>query len=331
MPDVLNTEHPYDRLTPDTVLDAMEVAGCQPTGSVLALNSYENRVYQIGDEAAGFLVAKFYRPGRWSDAQIHEEHDFARTLAELEIPVVAPITDARGESLLCHAGFRFALFPRRGGRAPELDDPDTQYRLGQFIGRLHAVGAARAFRERPTLTPTHFGHASVDYLLAHDAVPREYIGQYHDLANELMAVVDAQFAVTPCRAIRLHGDLHAGNVLWTDHGAHLVDLDDSRMGPAVQDIWLLLSGERADMQRQLGEILAGYEEFFEFDRRELALVEPLRTLRLLHYAAWLARRWIDPAFPQAFPWFGTLNYWEEQILTLREQRLRLQESPLRAA
>ena len=323
--------HPYDSLTPDAVLDAIEAAGYRPTGTQLALNSYENRVYMVGEEAAEYLVVKFYRPGRWSDAQIHEEHAFALELAGLEIPVVAPLANAAGDTLLRHAGFRFALFPRRGGHAPELGDPDTQYRLGQFVGRIHAVGATRAFRERPALTPRHFGHDSIDYLLGHDAVPREYVGQYQDLATDLMAEVDARFAATPYCPLRLHGDLHAGNVLWTDAGAHLVDLDDSRMGPAIQDIWLLLSGERPDMQRQLGEILAGYEEFHEFDRRELALIEALRTLRLLHYAAWLARRWTDPAFPKAFPWFNTMSYWEEQILTLREQRLRLQEPTLQAA
>jgi Ser/Thr protein kinase RdoA (MazF antagonist) len=323
--------HPYDSLTPDAVLDAIEAAGYRPTGTQLALNSYENRVYMIGEETAGYLIAKFYRPGRWSDAQIHEEHAFSLELAELEIPVVAPLANADGDTLLRHTDFRFALFPRRGGHAPELGDPDTQYRLGQFIGRIHAVGATHAFRERPALTPQRFGHDSIDYLLGHDAVPREYVGQYRDLATELMEEVDARFAATPYLPLRLHGDLHAGNILWTDTGAHLVDLDDSRMGPAIQDIWLLLSGDRPDMQRQLGEILAGYEEFHEFDRRELALVEPLRTLRLLHYAAWLARRWSDPAFPKAFPWFNTLSYWEEQILTLREQRLRLQEPTLQVA
>ena len=323
--------HPYDSLTPDVVLDAIEAAGYRPTGTQLALNSYENRVYMVGEETAGYLIAKFYRPGRWNDAQIHEEHAFSLELAELEIPVVAPLANAHSDTLLRHADFRFALFPRRGGHAPELGDPDTQYRLGQFIGRIHAVGATHAFRERPALTPQRFGHDSIDYLLGHDAVPREYAGQYRDLATELMEEVDARFAATPYLPLRLHGDLHAGNILWTDTGAHLVDLDDSCMGPAIQDIWLLLSGDRPDMQRQLGEILAGYEEFHEFDRRELALVEALRTLRLLHYAAWLARRWSDPAFPKAFPWFNTLSYWEEQILTLREQRLRLQEPTLQVA
>ncbi|MGF1548910.1 MAG: serine/threonine protein kinase [Thiotrichales bacterium] len=322
------TQHPYANLTPDTVLDAVEAVGYRPTGSLHALNSYENRVYQIGEESVGFLVGKFYRPQRWSDEQILEEHTFALELTALEIPVVAPLCGEDGRSLLAHAGFRFALFPRRGGRSPELDDPDTQYRLGQFLGRIHAMGAVRPFQHRPALTVAAFGEESVNYLLASDCIPREYRDEYRHLTAELLGEVAARFAAVPYRSIRLHGDFHLGNVLWTDAGAHLVDLDDCRMGPAIQDLWLLLSGERTQMALQLGEILAGYEEFFDFDRRELNLIEPLRTLRLLHYAAWLARRWTDPAFPLAFPWFNTVRYWEDHIVTLREQRHRLREDML---
>jgi Ser/Thr protein kinase RdoA (MazF antagonist) len=328
LPDATQVNHPYDALTPDTVLDAVEAAGYLPTGSLLALNSYENRVYQIGEESHRFVVAKFYRPGRWSDAQIQEEHDFALELAALEIPVVAPLADSEGHTLRRFADFRFALFPRRGGRSPELDDPDTQYRLGQFLGRIHAMGASRPFAHRPALTPESFGDESLAYLLEHDFLPGNYREQYRDLAESLLEVVKARFASVPYTPIRLHGDFHPGNILWTESGAHLVDLDDCRMGPAVQDLWMLLSGERAQMTLQLGEILEGYEEFFDFDRRQLALIEPLRTLRLLHYAAWLARRWDDPAFPMAFPWFNTVKYWEEQVLTLREQQWRLEEPPL---
>ena len=320
--------HPYEALTPDTVLDAVEATGYLPTGSLLALNSYENRVYQIGEEHVGFLVAKFYRPGRWNESQIQEEHDFAKELAAMEIPVVAPLADSEGRTLQSFSGFNFALFPRRGGRGPELDDPDTQYRLGQFLGRIHAVGAIRPFIHRPAISPENFGDESLRFLLGHDFLLHEYREQYRDLAEELLRTIHERFSATPYTPIRLHGDFHPGNILWTETGAHLVDLDDCRMGPAVQDLWMLLSGERGQMIRQLDEILAGYEEFFEFDRRELALVEPLRTLRLLHYAAWLARRWDDPAFPMAFPWFNTVKYWEEQVLILREQRQRLEEPPL---
>lgn len=321
--------HPYAELTPDTVLDAVEAAGYLPTGSLLALNSYENRVYQIGEEHAGFLVGKFYRPGRWSDAQIQEEHDFALELAELEIPVVAPLRDSDGRTLRRFGHFRFALFPRRGGHGPELDDPDTLYRLGQFLGRIHAVGATRPFSHRPALTPAAFGDDSLKFLLENDFLPPEYRQQYHDLAQQLLDRVHRDFDSIAYPLIRLHGDFHPGNILWTDSGAHLVDLDDCRMGPAVQDLWMLLSGERGQMTRQLDEVVAGYEEFFDFDRRQLGLIEPLRTLRLLHYAAWLARRWDDPAFPMAFPWFNTVKYWEEQVLILREQQLRLDEAPLK--
>lgn len=328
LPEAPDKHHPYDALTPDTVLDAVESAGYLPTGSLLALNSYENRVYQIGEENEGFLVGKFYRPDRWSDAQIQEEHDFALELAALEIPVVAPLADGEGRTLREFNGFRFALFPRRGGRGPELDDPDTQYRLGQFLGRIHAVGASRPFQHRPAITPQNFGRESLDYLLQYDFLPAEYLGQYRDLAGRLLSMVEQRFAAVPYTPIRLHGDFHPGNILWTDSGAHLVDLDDCRMGPAVQDLWMLLNGERGQMTRQLDEILSGYEEFFDFDRRQFTLIEPLRTLRLIYYAAWLARRWEDPAFPMAFPWFNTVKYWEEQVLTLREQLLRMEEEPL---
>lgn len=328
MPETTSNLHPYETLTPDRVLDAIESAGYLPTGSLLALNSYENRVYQIGEETHRFLVGKFYRPGRWDDAQIQEEHDFSLELAALEIPVVAPLADSSGQTLRHFGGFSFALFPRRGGRSPELDDPDTQYRLGQLLGRIHAMGASRPFLYRPEITPGSFGDESLHYLLEHDFLPPHCLNQYRDLAESLLAIVKERFTAVPYPAIRLHGDFHPGNILWTDSGAHLVDLDDSRMGPAVQDLWMLLSGDRSQMSMQLDEILAGYEEFFDFDRRQLALIEPLRTLRLIYYAAWLARRWDDPAFPMAFPWFNTVKYWEEQVLILREQQWRLEEPPL---
>lgn len=322
----MSSPHPYDKLLPDLILDAIDAIDngrYRTSGSMLALNSYENRVYQVGLEAGGFLVAKFYRPGRWSDEAILEEHAFAAQLAGVEVPVVAPLPNASGETLHRHEGFRFALFERRGGHWPELDDPDTQYRLGQFLGRIHAVGATRDFDHRPALTPQSFGEQSLAYLLEHRFLPRDYEVQYRDLVEGLLVEVRRSFAAVDCPAIRLHGDFHPGNILWTDTGAHLVDLDDCRMGPAVQDLWMLLSGERGQMEAQLDELLAGYEEFYDFNRRELTLIEPLRTLRLLHYSAWLARRWDDPAFLQAFPWFNTVRYWEEQLLTLREQQQRL--------
>jgi Ser/Thr protein kinase RdoA (MazF antagonist) len=321
-------EPPYAGLTPERILDAVESAGLRSDGRLLALNSYENRVYQVGMEEGPPLVAKFYRPGRWGDSAILEEHAFTTELAQREIPVVAPL-ELEGRSLHEFEGFRFALYPRRGGRAPELGDPKVLEWMGRFLGRIHAVGALEPFRHRPALDADTFGAEPRQYLLASDFLPA-------DLA-EAWTGVSAQALEGVCRCygragyvavLRLHGDVHAGNVLWTDEGPHFVDFDDARSGPAVQDLWMLLSGSREEMSRQLGDLLAGYEDFRDFDPRELHLVEALRTLRLLHYSAWLARRWDDPAFPAAFPWFNTQRYWQDRILELREQIALMDEPPL---
>jgi len=329
MSEQIPTPHPYDSLLPDTVLDAVEAQGYAVSGVMLALNSYENRVYQLGLNDGTFIVAKFYRPGRWSDAAIHEEHAFSLQLEEAEIPVVAPLRADNGQTLHEFAGFRFALFPRRGGRPPELEQPDTLLRLGHFLGRLHAVGEQQSFQHRPAIDIARLGEEPRQFLLDHDFLPETYRQQYHDLTEALLQRVSEEFAaVDSLHTLRLHGDFHPGNILWTDQGPHIVDLDDCASGPAVQDLWMLLGGERREQIVALDELLAGYEEFREFDRRELRLIEPLRTLRLIYYAAWLARRWDDPAFPQAFPWFNTPRYWEEQILTLREQLWRLDEPHL---
>lgn len=318
---------PYQNLTPDLILDAVESFGVRVSGSILALNSYENRVYQVGLDEGAPLVAKFYRPGRWSDAAILEEHAFGLELAEHEIPVVAPLRDEQGRTLLEYGGYRFALYPRRGGRWPELDDPDNLMWLGRFIGRIHAVGAVRPFQHRPAITVEAFGVEPYEYLLEHGFIPKALERMYRSLVEELLAQVRAAFAeVAAVARIRVHGDCHPGNILWTDHGPHFVDLDDCRTAPAIQDLWMLLSGDRMQMMVQLSEILEGYEEFRDFDRRELRLIEPLRTLRMIHYSAWLARRWNDPAFPLNFPWFNTEKYWEEQVLFLREQAVKLEES-----
>jgi len=321
---------PYAGLTPETVLDALEAAGLRGDGRLLALNSYENRVYQVWLEDGSSVVAKFYRPGRWSDAQILEEHDFVRELAAREIPAVAPL-ELGGRTLAAHAGFRFAAYPRRGGRTPELEDADTLRWLGRYLGRIHAVGAARPFRERPALDPDSFGREPRDWLLAHDFIPADLRAAWASAAGIALAGVARCYedAGSP-RTLRLHGDCHAGNVLWTPDGPHFVDFDDARSGPAVQDLWMLLSGERAAMQRQLGFVLEGYRQFRDFDARELRLVEALRTLRLLHYQAWIARRWDDPAFPAAFPWFNTQRYWQDRILELREQIALMDEPALEA-
>lgn len=318
----------FSGLTPDTVLDALDAIGLHSDGRLLALNSYENRVYQIGMEEGPPLVAKFYRPKRWSDAAILEEHAFVEELAEREIPAV-PALKLDGKSLHVFEGFRFAVFPRRGGRAPELDDPATLEWLGRFIGRIHAVGAIRPYAERPQLDIASFGEEPRAYLLAQDFIPPELREAYDSVATQALQGVRHCFArAGDVVNIRLHGDCHCGNVLWTDAGPHFVDFDDSRMGPAIQDLWMLLSGEREDRVRQLADLLAGYEDFFEFNAAELHLIEALRTLRLMHYSAWLAKRWDDPAFKLAFPWFGTQRYWQDRILELREQIALMDEPPL---
>ena len=330
--------HPYSRLVPDVVLNAVESLGLRCDGRLLALNSYENRVYQIGLEEAPrgqeLIVAKFYRPARWTDAQILEEHAFGAELAAGEVPVVAPL-EIVGRTLHEAQGFRFALFPRRGGRAPELEDPETLEWLGRFIGRIHAIGSVRAFVHRPVIDIASFGDEPRAYLLENGFIPEQLREAWTSVADLALEGVRGAFArAAGFDAIRLHADCHAGNVLWTpasgnSHGGpHFVDLDDSRMGPAVQDLWMLISGDRSTMAKQLGHLLAGYEDFREFDDRELQLLEALRTLRLMHYSAWLARRWDDPAFPIAFPWFNTVRYWQDRILELREQVAAMQEPPL---
>jgi len=325
----MNQPHPYDRLTPDVILAAVETYGVRCTGGLLALNSYENRVYRIDTEEQGPLVGKFYRPGRWPDAAILEEHGFTRELAEHEIPAVAPLARAGGDTLACYHDFHFALFPWQPGRAPELQSAEDRRMLGRYLGRLHRLGAVRPFAHRPMIDIQSFGHESVAYLLENDFLP-DYLRQpYESLTGQLLQQIESAFATAGDYAvIRLHGDCHLGNILWTDTGPHIVDFDDCRMGPAVQDLWMLLSGDREEMEPQLADILAGYTQFAGFDARELYLLEPLRTLRMLHYSAWLARRWEDPAFPRNFPWFNTQRYWEEQTLALREQAALLNEPPL---
>ena len=319
---------PYAGLTPDVILNAIDSTGIRTDGRLSALNSYENRVYQVGVEDDLPLVVKFYRPGRWTDAQILEEHAFTAELAEREIPAV-PALVIRNSTLHAFGGFRFTLYARRGGRAPELDDPDTLEWLGRFIGRIHAVGATKPFVHRPAVDIASFGEEPRNYLLDNDWIPADLRDAYASVLHQaLMGVRDCFDRAGAVRSLRLHGDCHPGNVLWTDDGPHFVDFDDARMGPAMQDLWMLLSGDRAAMTRQLSDVLAGYEDFAELDRRELGLTEALRTLRLVHYSAWLARRWEDPAFPAAFPWFHTTKYWQDQVLQLREQVAAMQESPL---
>jgi Ser/Thr protein kinase RdoA (MazF antagonist) len=309
-------------------LNAVESVGFRSDGRLLALNSYENRVYQVGLEEGSPLIAKFYRPQRWTDEAILEDHSFVQELVDHEIPVV-PAMLLNEKTLHAFEGFRFSVFPKHGGRAPELEGRSTLEWMGRFLGRIHAIGSLKPYQERPTLDIVSFGEQPRDYLLARGFIPADLDTAYRSAVDLALEGVRYCFArAGEVANLRLHGDCHVGNVLWTDEGPHFVDFDDSRMGPAVQDLWMLLSGDRADMVRQLTDVLTGYEDFCDFNERELHLIEALRTLRLIHYAAWLAHRWDDPAFKQAFPWFNTQRYWQDRILELREQIALMDEPPL---
>lgn len=315
-----NIDTPYQNLDPSLILDAVESVGFLCSGSLLALNSYENRVYQIGIEDAQPLIAKFYRPHRWTNERILEEHQFAHELLELEIPVVAPWKSSSLHTLHEYKGYRFALFPRWGGRALELDSFEQLEWMGRFIGRLHAVGACRTFQHRPELNIQTHGYYAFNYLIENNFIPEYLKETYSNTVKTLLQRIEECFHRTgKINKIRLHGDMHAGNVLWSDTRPHIVDLDDCVMGPAIQDIWMLLSGDSQQMNIQINYILDGYSEFYDFNYNELQLIEPLRALRMLQYSAWLASRWIDPAFPMSFPWFNTPHYWQEQLNNLTEQ------------
>lgn len=319
----------YVNLGPDQILDAIESVGYVCDGRVFALNSYENRVYQIGIEDAAPLIAKFYRPGRWSDEAIQEEHAFTIELEQKEIPVIAPLSDANGATLH-HAGpFRFALYPRQGGRPPELDDPDHLVQLGRFIARIHNVGEVKAFTHRPEINIQSFGVDSFHYILENKFIPLELEVSYRTLCEDLITRIHHCFdRAGDFNKIRLHGDCHTGNILWRNDAPYILDFDDARTGPAVQDLWMLLSGDRIYMTARLADLLEGYTEFCDFNARELHLIEALRTLRIMNFAAWIARRWDDNAFPLAFPFFNTQRYWEDHILSLREQAALMDELPL---
>jgi Ser/Thr protein kinase RdoA (MazF antagonist) len=323
-----NSNISFQQLSPDYVLDAVEQLGYVTNGRLLALNSYENRVYQVGIEDGAPLIIKFYRPNRWSDEAILEEHGFVHQLVEREIPVV-PAIAIHGQSLLQFEGFRFAAFQQHAGRAPELDHSDTREWLGRFIGRIHAVGALTPYQHRPTININNFGFAARDFLISSGFIPNDLLEAYQSTVKLVLdGVQRCMERAGEVQQIRLHGDCHLSNVLWTEAGPHFVDFDDSRMGPAIQDCWMLLSGSRSEMISQLSDLMAGYEDFFDFNPRELHLIEALRSLRLLHYSAWLAQRWDDPAFKMAFPWFNTAHYWQNRILELREQCALMDEEPL---
>ncbi len=321
-------QHPFSRLTPDFVMDAVESVGYRCDARILELNSYENRVYQIGIEDSDPVIGKFYRPNRWSSEEILEEHEFTQELLDEEISVVAPLTLQGDSTLVNYDQFRFALYPRRGGRAPELDDLNCLEILGRFIGRIHSVGARKKFIHRRAISLEEYGIQTRKFLLEYNFIPADLLPAYESVSEGLLKDLQQVLAAFPYDSIRLHGDCHMGNVLWRDDIPHFVDFDDARSGPAIQDLWMMLSGDSAAQSIQMSTILEGYQDFSDFDYTELRLIEPLRTLRMMYHAAWLARRWDDPAFPRAFPFFNTERYWSEHILELREQWSKLSEPSL---
>ena len=322
------SETPYSGLSPDLILDALESAGFQPTGGLLELNSYENRVFQLEMEDGNFVVSKFYRPDRWADQQIIEEHEFTQELKEADLPVVAPLV-CSGNSLFEHAGFRYAVYPRQGGRSPNLEVEEDLKVLARTLARIHAIGALRPFLHRPKLSLNRLGTESRTFLLDQGFVPPDMETAYASITEHLLERLESALSGMDVSG-RIHGDCHMGNLLWRESTPHFVDFDDCVNGPPVQDLWMLLSGSRDEQQGQLNLILKAYDQFHRFDAASLRLIEPLRTLRIMHHAAWLARRWHDPAFPRAFPWFDGPRYWSDHVLSLREQQAALEEPPLSA-
>ena len=322
------SEHPYERLTPDTVIRAIESLGYEPDARIFGLNSYENRVYQVGMQDGSSIVVKFYRPGRWTLSQIREEHHFSEELSGLEIPVIPPLKHAQ-QSIFEFEDFQLAVFPLFIGRPLELDDLNNLLVMGRFIGRIHSVGIKSNFTERLEISIDRFAISSREFLLENNFIPTELIPAYETLSKDLIDRIDSWFSDHGAvNKLRIHGDCHAGNVLWKNNAPNFVDFDDTMNGPAIQDLWMMLSGSRDQKQAQLLELVEGYNEFFSFRVSELSLIESLRTLRIMNYSAWLARRWSDPAFPRNFPWFNTDRYWSEHILQLREQFSVLDEPPL---
>jgi Ser/Thr protein kinase RdoA (MazF antagonist) len=320
--------HNYSQLGPDTIVNAIESLDYISDRRILALNSYENRVYQVGIEDESPIIAKFYRPARWTDEMIREEQQFTLELADADLPIVAPIA-INNETIFCYEDYRFSLYPRFGGYAPELDNPDHLLQLGRILAQLHNIGETKSFVERPAITIEDFAIKPIQYILENNFIPMDLETAYTTLTDDLLIRIKNCFdQAGDFKTLRIHGDCHHGNVLTRDDKFYIVDFDDSRTGPAVQDLWMFLSGDRQYMTARLNDFMEGYTEFRDFAPRELHLIEALRTLRLIHYAAWLAQRWEDPAFPIAFPFFNSQRYWEDHILSLREQASLMQEPPL---
>jgi Ser/Thr protein kinase RdoA (MazF antagonist) len=315
----------FDALTPDLMWYALESIGIRAESGFLPLNSYENRVYQFTDEKRQRYVVKFYRPQRWTREQIIEEHRFALELADAEIPISAPI-QREGETLYQYQGYRFALFYSVGGRQFEVDNSEQLAWVGRFLGRIHQIGKSHPFGHRPTIGLQDYLYQPKTLLENTTFIPTHIEQAFFSDLSQLIVSIEQHWPLQHS-AIRIHGDCHPGNILWRD-GPIFVDLDDARNGPSIQDLWMLLHGERHEKLAQLDILLEGYEEFCDFNSAELKLIEPLRGLRMVHYMAWLAKRWQDPAFPLAFPWFGEPKYWENQVLAFKEQIAALNEPPL---
>ena len=319
-----SAEQPFAGLSPDVVIEAVERLGFECDGRLFALNSYENRVYQVGVSDRGARVLKFYRPGRWSDAQILEEHTFTHELLAADLPVAAPEI-FEGKTLLHHAGLRYAVFPRLAARAVEIDASGSLDLIGRTLGRLHAVGARSRFAVRPTLDSDRLGWDAratlLDSALLVEQVDAALADKYEEASGLLLEAVDAAIErVGPVGRIRLHGDCHLGNILWNERGPVFVDLDDCMSGPRIQDLWMFLSGSEDEREAQWRELAGGYRQFHDIDEFERELIEPLRALRMVHHAAWIASRWHDPAFPRAFPWFTSPRFWQEHVSDLWQQK-----------
>lgn len=324
-----DSTHPYDDLTPDTLLDAIEAAGYIANGRIFPLNSYENRVYQVGIEDSTPLIAKFYRPTRWTLEQIQEEHTFSHELEAAEVPVIAPTVMPNGTSLGEHRGFLFAVFPQRGGQAPDTSEPDMLWRLGQWLGQMHNIGTRQPFQHRPSFDLLGGLARESEYLTQSGRIPDSLRPAWDSLIPDLIDACRLRLDdAGPVETVRLHGDCHGGNILVREDRMLFVDLDDCRQGPAIQDLWLLLNGDETERSQQFTELLEGYETFRDFNRRERYLIEPLRCYRQITHAAWLARRWHDPAFPRFFPWFAQERFWSDLLLSLREQLAALQAPPI---